>query len=101
MRRIDRHPILTFDYGKVVTFTFEGRVLEGYEGEPVSAALHNAGIRVLSHSHDRRRPRGIFCAIGNCSSCLMEIDGKPNVRTCTEKLREGMAVRVQEGKGRF
>ena len=28
------------------------------------------------------KPRGIFCAIGRCTDCVMVVDGKPNVRTC-------------------
>ncbi|MEW6243356.1 MAG: (2Fe-2S)-binding protein [Bacillota bacterium] len=97
--RIERHPILTFSKGPKVQFYFEGEPLEGYEGEPIAAALHAAGIRCLRHSPVRNRPRGFFCAIGNCSSCLMVVDGIPNVRVCVEKLRPGMDVRRQKGKG--
>lgn len=97
--RIKDHPILDFPEGKKVTFYFEGQPLEGYEGEPIAAALHDAGIRVLRESPVLHRPRGFFCAIGNCSSCLMVVDGVPNVRVCVEKLRAGMRVERQKGKG--
>ncbi|HHV79004.1 MAG TPA: (2Fe-2S)-binding protein [Firmicutes bacterium] len=97
--RIKHHPILDFPEKPKVTFFFEGQPLEGYEGEPIAAALHAAGIRVLRYSPELHRPRGFFCAIGNCSSCLMEVDGVPNVRVCMEKLRAGMQVRRQRGKG--
>jgi aerobic-type carbon monoxide dehydrogenase small subunit (CoxS/CutS family) len=73
--------------------------LEGFLGEPIIAALHAAGVRVLRHSLRHKRPRGLFCAIGNCSQCLMTVDGVPNVRVCTEPLRAGMIVTTQEGKG--
>lgn len=99
--RITEHPILTFEKGPKVTFTFDGRTLEGYEGEPIAAALHAAGVRVLRESAADHRPRGFYCAIGNCSSCLMTVDGVPNVRVCTEKLRAGMRVETQKGKGMF
>ncbi|HNT04090.1 MAG: (2Fe-2S)-binding protein [Clostridiaceae bacterium] len=97
--RIEQHPIITFNKGRKVQFTFDGKVYEGYEGEPIAAALHDAGIRVLGHTHKLGRPRGFYCAIGNCSSCLMVVDGKPNVRVCVEKLKEGMAVETQIGRG--
>jgi len=29
----------------------------------------------------------------------MVVDGEPNVRTCVEKLREGMVVETQGGRG--
>lgn len=99
--RITTHPILTFEKGNRVTFYFNGKPVEGFEGEPIAAALHAAGIRVLSHSPIHDRPRGLFCAIGNCSSCLMTVDGVPNVRTCVEKVRPGMKVESQSGRGKL
>lgn len=97
--RITDHPILTFAAKETVGFTFNGQALEGLAGEPIAAALHAAGIRTLRHSSRFHRPRGLFCAIGNCSSCLMTVDGVPNVRVCVEPLRAGMKVETQEGKG--
>jgi predicted molibdopterin-dependent oxidoreductase YjgC len=97
--RITEHPVLVFEKGKMVKFQFEGNDIWGCEGEPIAAALVAAGVRVLSHSPTLGRARGFFCAIGNCSSCLMTVDDEPNVRVCTEKLREGMVVRRQTGKG--
>ena len=97
--RIEQHPILSFDRGEKVTFVFNGRPVEGYTNETIAAALHAAGLRTLSHSPELDRPRGLFCAIGNCSSCRMTVDGEPNVRICVTKVREGMTVEEQRGKG--
>ncbi|MDW7729755.1 MAG: (2Fe-2S)-binding protein [Bacillota bacterium] len=97
--RIEEHPILEFKKRRIVKFVFDGREFEGYEDEPIAAALHAAGIRVLSHSRIHKRPRGFWCAIGNCSSCNMRVNGVPNVRTCVEPLRENMIVETQQGRG--
>jgi len=97
--RIEEHPVLSFEKGRKVKFFFDDKEIEGYEGEPIAAALHAVGVRVLRHSHNKNRPRGFYCAIGNCSSCLMTVDGTPNVRVCVEKLQEGMRVETQKGKG--
>lgn len=99
--RVTEHPILKFPERRQVSFTFEGRALKGFAGEPIAAALHANGVKVLRHSIKDRRPRGFFCAIGNCSSCLMEVDGEPNVRVCVVALRDGMVVNLQVGKGTF
>ena len=96
---IIEHPILEFKRGNKVKFYFEDREIEGYEGHPIAAALHAAGIKVLSYSEKHKRPRGFFCAVGKCSSCLMEVDGQPNVMVCMEPLRAGIRVRRQKGKG--
>ena len=95
--RITEHPVLEFPKKETVSFTFEGQTMTGLAGEPIAAALHANGVRELREHHGR--PRGVFCAIGNCSSCLMEVDGVPNVRVCVEPLRAGMTVRRQEGGG--
>lgn len=42
-------------------------------------------------------PRGIFCAIGRCTDCVMIVDGQPNVRTCVTPLHAGMKVQTQYG----
>ncbi|HHW45193.1 MAG TPA: (2Fe-2S)-binding protein [Desulfotomaculum sp.] len=97
--RITQHPVIEFRRGRKIKFTFDGKEYEGYEGETIAAALHGAGIRVLRESPLLHRPRGLFCAIGNCSSCLMTVNGEPNVRICVEKLRPGMVVESQKGKG--
>ncbi|WP_040683247.1 (2Fe-2S)-binding protein [Thermosinus carboxydivorans] len=99
--RLTSHPIISYPQRRTVEFTFNGQRLQGLEGEPIAAALYAAGIRILRHSPRSGRPRGLFCAIGNCSSCLMTVDGVPNVRVCVEPLRAGMVVMTQEGKGRL
>ncbi len=98
---ITEHPILKFERGEKVKFYFENQELEGYEGIPIAAALHAAGIKVLSISERYKRPRGFFCAVGKCSSCLMEVDGRPNVMVCMEPLKAGMRVCRQKGRGRL
>lgn len=99
MRRITEHPILKFEEKPKISFTFEGRTFEGRQGDTIASALHANGIMVLSHSRRHHHPRGFFCAIGKCSSCLMTVNGKPNVRVCVEPLLEGMDVQLQSATG--
>lgn len=94
--RIEDHPILKFERKEKISFTFEGQEMTGFSGETIAAALHANGVKELRHD---KRPRGFFCAIGNCSSCLMEVDGVYNVRVCVEPLRAGMCVNRQKGHG--
>ncbi len=101
MKRIDQHPILEFKRGKKLTFRFDGKPIEAYAGETIAAALHASDIQVLSHSLKHHRPRGFFCAIGKCSSCMMEVNGVPNVKTCLVLAEDDMEVRSQTGWGRL
>jgi len=97
--RIQQHPILDITKGKQVTFTFEGNEMTGHEGEPIAAALHAAGVRLLRRSAHKNRARGFFCAIGRCSSCMMNVDGDVNTMTCITPLKQGMVVKMQKGHG--
>lgn len=97
--RIEHHPILDFPKKNDIPFTFDGSPMTGREGDTIAAALHAAGVMKLSESIKRHRPRGFYCAIGNCSSCHMVVDGIANVKTCVTPLKPGMDVRTQSGKG--
>src|SRR5438876_5187114 len=80
---------------QALTFQFEGRTITGSEGQSIGAALYACGVRVFSRSFKYHRPRGLFCVSGDCPNCLMQVDGRPNVRTCIEPARDGMVVRHQ------
>lgn len=96
--RIEEHPILgNYEKGELVTFTLDGQKLQGYEGEPVAAALRAAGVMVHRYTLKNHEPRGVFCAIGRCTDCVMIIDGQPNVRTCVTPLKAGMNIQTQYG----
>lgn len=98
MSRITNHPILgETPERKLVKFTYDGKTLEGYEGEPIASALRVAGVMAHRYTAKKHEPRGVFCAIGRCTDCVMVVNGKPNVRTCITPLAEGMTVETQYG----
>jgi sarcosine oxidase subunit alpha len=75
-----------------LTFTFDGRTISALAGQSIAAALYAAGVRIFTRSFKYHRPRGLFCLTGDCPNCLMQVDGKPNVRTCIEPVRQGHVV---------
>jgi predicted molibdopterin-dependent oxidoreductase YjgC len=98
--RLIEHPILgEIIKGPLVRFELDGKSMTGYEGEPIAVALRAAGVMTHRHTMKLDRPRGIFCAIGRCTDCVMIVDGKPNVRTCVTPLKEGMKLQTQYGVG--
>ena len=92
-KRITEHPVLEFQRDKGFHFDFEGRKVLAYPGETLAAALYAEGIHKFSESKLLKRPRGFFCAIGKCSSCIMDVNGVPHVRTCVTLAEEGMKVK--------
>jgi sarcosine oxidase subunit alpha len=81
-----------------IEFRFNGRSVTARPGQSVAAALHANGITALTVSSKYHRPRGIFCAAGRCPNCLLNVDGRPNVRTCTVEAERGMDVRSELGR---
>lgn len=95
-RRVTRHPILEFDTTRAhVHITVNGRQLEALAGEPIAAAILAAGIRVFRRTPKLDSPRGVYCAIGRCTDCVMTVNGTPSVRTCITPVEDGMVVESQ------
>lgn len=98
MNRISEHPIIgPTETGPKVTFFMDGQTMTGYAGEPIAVALKAAGVMIHRYTQKAHEPRGIFCAIGRCTDCVMIVDGVPNVRTCITPLAEGMRIQTQDG----
>lgn len=101
MRIID-HPILgTPEKKPVVKIEVDGEIIEAQEGEPIASALIASGRIIFRHTKKTGEPRGVFCAIGRCTDCLMIVDGIPNVRTCVTPVKEGMKIETQKGLGEW
>lgn len=71
--------------------TFEGESIEAEAGASVAAALI-ASDRVAWRTTRDGAQRGLFCGIGVCFDCLVEIDGESGQRACMIPLQEGMRV---------
>ena len=95
--RILKHPILGDPPPrKKVTIDYEGKKIEAFEGEPIAAALSASGVMVFRRTKKFREPRGISCAIGQCTDCIMKVNGVPNTRTCVTRVEAGMTVEEQK-----
>jgi NADPH-dependent 2,4-dienoyl-CoA reductase/sulfur reductase-like enzyme len=77
-----------------VAIDFHGRTIRGRPGETLAAALTAAGERDLRETKAGER-RGLFCGMGVCQECLVEIDGRANQRACMTKLDGPCSVRRQ------
>ena len=97
-RRIAAHPILEYERyrGKEIRITVNGKKIIAYDEEPIAAAILAAGIKVFRRTPKLKRPRGVFCAIGRCTDCVMTVDGVPSVRTCITPAKAGMIITSQD-----
>ena len=78
--------------GPEIHFSCDGQTIVAYAGETIAAALLAAGRRTLRISPRTGGGRGLFCAMGVCFDCVMQIDGQPGVRSCLTPVREGIVV---------
>ncbi len=92
--RIASHPVLgPLPAGRAVRFTFDGRLIDAFEGESIAAALLANGVRKLRVHEEKGTPRGIYCNIGHCMECRVEVDGLAGCRACLTTVTDGMEVR--------
>lgn len=89
---------LDIQRGRPLSFTFDGLPIEAYEGETIAAALLGSGRRALRVTDRRGEVRGLFCNMGVCFECLVDVDGRTNQRACQHPVSEGMRVMSQSGK---
>ena len=100
--RIEEHPILgPLEKTGTVTIEVDGKKISAYKGEMIASALTAAGIKVFRYTDKKGEPRGVFCAIGRCTDCMMEVNGRPNVRTCSTIVEDKMIIRTQYGSGEW
>jgi len=77
---------------KTIEIEFEGRKLAAREGESVAATLTAHGIRAFRTTRCDAA-RGMFCGMGVCQDCLVEIDGRSNERACMTMIDRPLVVR--------
>jgi sarcosine oxidase subunit alpha len=81
---------------QTVTFTFDGRPVQGVPGEPVAAALLASGIRLMGRSFKYHRPRGVLTAGSEEPNALVTVGRSaaqdPNQRATMVEVAEGLEV---------
>lgn len=95
------HPIVDFEEETMVEVTVNGEKMMAAKDKPIAAALIKAGVDVFRITEKLKSPRSLFCGIGQCNDCVMEVNGIPNVRTCVTMIEEGMVINTQEGLGKI
>jgi sarcosine oxidase subunit alpha len=78
-----------------IRFQWNGASIAAEPGDTVASALYRSGVRTFTHSYQYGRPRGLLCLTGNCPNCMVNVDGVPNMRSCTVPARNGLTVLAQ------
>jgi hypothetical protein len=69
-----------------------GEQVVAYPGETVAGAMLAAGKKVFGTSCLKNSPRGVYCGIGVCYSCVLTINNIPSQRACQTLAKEKMVI---------
>ena len=76
------------DRSRPLTFSFDGRTVQGFEGDTIASALLANDVAVVGRSFKYHRPRGIWGAGVEEPNALVDVSGSvaatPNTRATTE-----------------
>lgn len=94
--RIFDHPILgQLTNRNHVSIYFNGKEYVALEGEPIAAALLANGVKIIRHTERTGEPRGLYCGIGHCYECRVNVNGVRSVRACITPVETNMVITSQ------
>jgi predicted molibdopterin-dependent oxidoreductase YjgC len=85
--------------GDRVRFSFDGAPMDASRGMTIGAALLANGVLSWRLTRAGGRPRGVFCGIGACFDCLVDVGGDHAVRACLVPVSDGDEVRTCAAPG--
>jgi len=87
------------DRSKPISFTFDGKTYQGYEGDTLASALLANGVHLIGRSFKYHRPRGFLSAGSEEPNALVELRTgarkEPNTRATTIELFDGLVANSQ------
>jgi predicted molibdopterin-dependent oxidoreductase YjgC len=85
--------------GDRVRFSFDGVPMDAPRGMTIGGALLANGVRSWRLTRSGGRPRGMFCAIGVCFDCLVDVGDSRAVRACLVPVEDGDTIRTSASPG--
>ncbi len=87
------------DREKPLSFSFDGKQYNGFEGDTLASALLANGVRVVGRSFKYHRPRGLLAAGAEECNALVTVGRgaleEPNIRATMQPLYDGLEARSQ------
>ena len=96
-----RHEKARVDFGRPISFHFDGKSYTGYAGDTLASALLANGVRMLGRSFKYGRPRGIVGAGAEEPNALTQVETGaatiPNLKATQVELYDGLTARRTTG----
>ena len=77
-----------------IQFQFENKSYTANSGESVASAL--ISNKIFEINNNSMSKRGVFCGMGVCHECLVEVNGENSVRACMKKLDSNAIIFKQK-----
>lgn len=78
-----------------LSITLDGTPVNGLAGQSIAGVLLASGTLGFRRTSASGQYRGVFCGIGVCFDCLVEVNGDRDVRACQRRATEGDIVKTQ------
>jgi len=78
-----------------VTITVDGVPARGVAGQSLAGVILASGTLGFRRTSVQGRLRGVFCGIGVCYDCLVEVNGQRDVRACQRRATDGDVITIQ------
>ncbi|MFJ5772134.1 (2Fe-2S)-binding protein [Psychrobacillus sp. NPDC093180] len=75
-----------------VTIYFNNKPFQAYEGDTIASAMMAVGVKTLRYHEESGNGRGIYCNIGHCFECRVQVGERKVVRACLTPVSEGMEI---------
>ena len=89
------------DRAKPISFTFEGKSIQGFAGDSIASALIANGQTMISRSFKYHRPRGVLTMAGQDANALVQVGEEPNCLADKRQIEPGLKVEGQNYFGSF
>ncbi len=91
-RRLENSGLI--DRQNALSFSWDGKALQGYQGDTLASALLGNGEMIFGRSFKYHRPRGVMSAGVEESGAIVTLGRddrrEPNVKATTQELHEGL-----------
>ncbi len=75
-----------------LTITVDGVLATGVAGQTLAGVILASGSLAWRRTSASGKPRGVFCGIGVCFDCVVEVNGHRDVRACLRRATDGDVV---------
>ncbi|WP_371169716.1 sarcosine oxidase subunit alpha family protein [Aliiroseovarius sp. 2305UL8-7] len=99
MSQINRLAGGTINRDNTLSFSFDGKSYQGFEGDTLASALLANGVRLMGRSFKYHRPRGVLSAGSEEPNALVELRSggrqEPNTRATVAEIYDGLEATSQ------